>query len=106
VRASLDAALDRDLVRVIIIDAPRVLGWDAWRAATAHYGLGLVRAGLAGAMDEGTLPRTAVDPLAQLLLAAVEEAMLYVARAEDPAAARDEAADALSRLLRGLGTPG
>ena len=100
--ATLDIALDPKLVQLTILDAPAVLGWQAWREAGERYGLGLVRAGLTVAMDAGAIERAPVDPLAQLLLAAVEEAVVYVARAEDQEAARDEARAALHRLLDGL----
>jgi AcrR family transcriptional regulator len=100
--ATLDIALDPKLVQITILDAPAVLGWQAWREAGERYGLGLVRAGLTVAMDAGAIERAPVDPLAQLLLAAVEEAVVYVARAEDQQAARDEAQAALHRLLDGL----
>jgi AcrR family transcriptional regulator len=106
IRAGIDAtlalALDPKLVRLTILDAPGVLGWEAWRAAGERYGLGLVRAGLTAAMDAGEIPRAPVDPLAQLLLAAVEEAIVYVARAEDSEAALVEAKGALNRLIDGL----
>ncbi|HKP21826.1 MAG TPA: TetR/AcrR family transcriptional regulator [Thermoleophilaceae bacterium] len=106
VRAGIDAtlalALDPKLVRLTILDAPGVLGWEAWRAAGERYGLGLVRAGLTAAMDAGEIPRAPVDPLAQLVLAAVEEAIVYVARADDPKLALEEARDALNRLVDGL----
>jgi AcrR family transcriptional regulator len=104
INATLDLALDPRLVRLTILDAPAVLGWEEWRAAGERYGLGLVRAGLMGAMEAGAIERVPVDPLAQLLLAAVEEAIVYVARAEDPEAARPEAEAALNRLLDGLGS--
>ena len=100
--ATLELALDPKLVRLTILDAPGVLGWEAWRAAGERYGLGLVRAGLTAAMDAGELPRAPVDPLAQLLLAAVEEAIVYVARADDPKLALEEARGALNRLIDGL----
>jgi hypothetical protein len=79
-----------------------VLGWSAWRELGDRYGLGLLRARLEAAMDAGALGRAPVDPLAQLLLAALEEAMLYVARAEDPRRARAEAGVALARIVDGL----
>jgi len=105
-RAGVDAtvalALDPKLVQLTILDAPAVLGWQAWREAGERYGLGLVRTGLAVAMDAGAIVRAPVDPLAQLLLAAVEEAIVYVARSDDPEAAREEAQGALHRLLDGL----
>jgi AcrR family transcriptional regulator len=102
--ATLDLALDPRLVRLTILDAPAVLGWEEWRAAGERYGLGLVRAGLMGAMDAGVIPHAPVDPLAQLLLAAVEEAIVYVARSDDPESARADAQAALNRLLDGLGS--
>jgi AcrR family transcriptional regulator len=100
--ATLDLALDPKLVQLTILDAPSVLGWQEWRAAGERYGLGLVRAGLTAAMDAGAIARAPVDPLAQLLLAAVEEAVVYVARADDQQAALEEARAALHRLLDGL----
>lgn len=100
--ATLDATRDPEIVRLTILDAPAVLGWEAWRAAGERYGLGLVRAGLSAAMEDDAIVRAPLDPLAQLLLAAIEEAVVYVARADDPDSAREEAEAALNRLLDGL----
>ena len=102
VEATLDAALDPETVRLTILDAPAVLGWEAWREAGERYGLGLVRAGLQAAMDAGAIARAPLDPLSQLLLAAVEEAVVYVARAADKEGAREQAQAALHHLLDGL----
>jgi AcrR family transcriptional regulator len=102
IAATLDATRDPKLVQVSILDAPAVLGWEAWRAAGERYALGLVRAGLTAAMDAGAIARAPVDPLAQLLLAAIEEAVVYAARAKDGESAREEAEAALNRLLDGL----
>ena len=105
-RAGIDAtlalALDPKLVGLTILDAPNVLGWETWRAAGERYGLGLVRAGLTAAMEDGSITRAPLDPLAQLLLAAIEEAIVYVARSDDQQAAHAEARAALHRLLDGL----
>ena len=102
IAATLDATRDPKLVQLTILDAPAVLGWEAWRAAGERYGLGLVRAGLSAAMEAGAIGRVPIDPLAQLLLAAIEEAVVYVARADDGGTAREEAEEALNRLLDGL----
>ncbi len=100
--AALDASLDPGLARLTLLDAPAVLGWEAWRELGERYALGTVRAALAAAMEAGTVPAGAVDPLAQIVLAAVEEAALLVGRAEDKDAARAAAGDALARLIEGL----
>lgn len=103
-RAYLDACTEPTVMRISLIDAPSVLGWEEWRQMDARYGLGLVTTALRAAMDAGVLRRHAVEPLAQLLLAAMAEAGLMVATAPDPSAARDQVEAALLALLEGLRT--
>lgn len=98
----LDASLTAEVQQVLLIDGPAVLGWQEWRALEARYGLGAIRTLLDAAATEGTLAQDPTDALAHLLLAAVDEAALYIANAENPAAARDIAVSAMSALLRGL----
>ena len=100
--AALEAASDERVARLSLVDAPAVLGWREWRAAGERHALGLVRATLAAAMDSGALARAPVDPLAQVLLAAVEEAALYVSRAERRDDARAQARQVLTRVVDGL----
>ena len=40
--AFLDASLDPEVRRIILIDGPAVLGWDVWRAIEAQHGLGAI----------------------------------------------------------------
>ena len=101
-RAYLDACTEPTVIQISLIDAPSVLGWEEWREIDARYGLGLVTTALRAAMDTGVLRRHAVEPLAQLLLAAMAEAGLMVATAPDPASARDQVEAAVLALLEGL----
>jgi len=100
----LDACLDLDVQQIILTDGPSVLGWDEWRAIEEKYGLSLVASGLTAAMAGGYMKEQPVGPLAHLLLAAVHEAGLFIARSEDVAAAREEMGASLTRLLDGLRT--
>jgi AcrR family transcriptional regulator len=101
-RAFLDVCTDPAITRVTLIDAPSVLGWEEWREIDMRYGLGLVSAGLQGAIDAGAIPPQPVRPLAHLLLGAMGEAGMAIANAEDPTAARAEIEPALLSLLEGL----
>ena len=101
----LDASLTPEVQRILLIDGPAVLGWQEWRAIEARYGLGGVRGMLELAVADGSLPRQPVEVLAHLLLATTAEAALFIANANDPAAARDQAVDALDRLLSGIKGP-
>src|SRR3954466_5806622 len=41
-RAFLDACTEPAMIRIALIDAPTVLGWEEWREIDARYGLGIV----------------------------------------------------------------
>jgi AcrR family transcriptional regulator len=102
VAAFLDACMDPAVQRIMMTDAPSVLGWDEWREIDAQYGLGLVKASLANAMETGLIARQPVDPLAHLIVGALDEAAMYIARAGDTKAARREMGDAVKRMFAGL----
>jgi AcrR family transcriptional regulator len=86
--AFLDAALDPAVRRIVLLDAPAVLGWQAWREMDTTYGLGLVSEALSHCMEAGLMTPRPVQPLAHILLAALNEAAMLVANADDPVATR------------------
>jgi AcrR family transcriptional regulator len=100
--AYLDIALDPAVQRVMLIDAPAVLDWEVRRQITEVYGLGLVREVLRHAMEAGQIAEQPPEPLAHILLAALHEAVLLLARAEDPGAARAEIGAVVDHLLASL----
>ena len=100
--AFLDACMAPVVQRVILVDAPSVLGWAAWRELDARYGFGLLRTALQGLMDAGQIEPQPVEPLAHMLLGALSEAGMVIAGAEDVQAARDAVGVSLDRLLRGV----
>jgi len=101
-RLFLDACAEPEVERIILLDAPAVLGWEAWRDLAGRYGLGLIQFALQSAMDAGAIVQQPVVPLAHVLIGALDECALYVARAEDPAAARDQCAAIFDRILRSI----
>ena len=99
----LDASAEnRDVQQVLLIDGPAVLGWEQWRTLEAEYGLGAITAMLDAAVDQRVIPKQPTGPLAHMLLAAVDEAALYIANADDRRQARNQARRALTNLLSGL----
>jgi len=88
--------------RILLIDAPAVLGWERWRAMEERHALGAIRATLQAIADQGNLRPELVGTLAHMLLASVNEIALVVARSDDPAAAMKDGADAIDELLRRL----
>lgn len=100
--AWLDACREREIQQIVLLDAPAVLGWERWREIGQRYALGLVEGVLAQAMETGRVVRQPVRPLAHLLIGALDEAALYVARADDPEAARAEMRAVLGAVIGGL----
>ena len=104
VRAFLDAAGDGPCRRIVLVDGPSVLGWETWREIDERYGFAIVKGSLEAAMNAGVLKRKPVDAAAHVFLAALSEAALQIARAEDQDAARDEMFDALWTMIESLRT--
>lgn len=98
----LDLSLDLEVQRITLIDGPAVLGWEEWHEIEARYGLGLIEAALGAAMKAGQIRELPVEELAIVLLGALMEAALQLARAGEPEPARARSAGVLRALLEGL----
>jgi AcrR family transcriptional regulator len=103
--AWLDASTEPDLQRIVLLDGPSVLGWDRWREICLRHTVGLVAALLQDGIGRGTLPAQPVLALTHVLVGAVDEAALYIAQAEDEAAARKDMDIVLRRLTLSLAAP-
>ena len=85
VAAFLDECAEPGFQRIALHDAPAVLGWDRWREIAASNGLGLIEASLIAAIEAGEIRPLPVRPTAHLLLGALDEAAMLLARSADPA---------------------
>lgn len=102
IEAFLDCCMDPAAQRIVLLDAPSVLGWDTWREIDDGYFLGLVIELMNKEMDSGEFTRQPAEPLAQMLMGALTEAALAIARAPDVTQARAEFGAAALRLVEGL----
>ena len=100
--AFLDACEDPAVQRIALVDAPSVLGWERWRAIGLQYGFGLVQGTVQAAMDAGLIDRQPVRPLAHLLLGAIDEGAMLVARADDGGETRRQVGASIARFLDAL----
>jgi AcrR family transcriptional regulator len=100
--AFLDACEDPAVQRIALMDAPSVLGWEEWREIGMSYGLGLTEASLKAALDAGLIEPQPVRPLAHLLLGALDEGAMLVARADDRGKTRAEVGATVGRMINSL----
>ena len=100
--AWLRMAGDPVIQQIVLIDAPSVVGWERWREIDEGNSFGLLKAALQGAAGKGLVATGSVDVLAHMLLAALIEVALVIARAEDTAEATRAGEEALEQLLASL----
>jgi len=96
------ASTEPEAQQIVLLDGPSVLGWDRWREIATEHGLGLIEATLQAAIEAGAIDAQPVRPLAHVLMGALDEAAMLVARAEDPGKMRAEVGQTLTALLDGL----
>src|SRR6476619_5542453 len=103
--AWLDIAAEPEVRRLMLVDAPSVIGWAEYREMSQSNSVDAAEQLLNAAIEAGQLRPQPVRPLAMVLLGAFEEAATYMARAEDPAQAREEVRAVLRDLIDGLLRP-
>jgi len=101
-RAFLELARVDKVRQIALIDAPAVLGWQKWREVEERHGFGLLKASLKSAAKARGLRREPMDVLAQMLLAALIEAALLIARGGDPGATMRSSRAAVDRIIDGI----
>jgi AcrR family transcriptional regulator len=101
-RTWLRAALDPEIQRIVLLDAPAVIGWTRWREIDEQRTLGGLRRNLELIAAQGRLADADIDLLAHMVLASVSEAALLIAGSERPRAALRAGERAVDLMLAGL----
>src|SRR3954467_8625413 len=86
IEAFLEECAQPELRQIALHDAPAVLGWERWREIGAANGLGLIEASLFAAVEAGEIRPVPVKPTAHLLMGALDEAAMLLARDDRPEA--------------------
>lgn len=101
-RGFLDAALEPEVQRIILVDGPVILGWQTLRAIQEAGSMAAIEVLVHRAIAEGSIEPQPVREFTHMLVAALEEAALLVAHSADPDEARAASGEVLERLLRAL----
>lgn len=96
--AFLDAITDTSVARVLLLDAPAVIGWVQWRELDAQTS----ETHLREALTDVGVPAPLVDAMTVQLSGAMNEAALWITQQARGTDARQQAHDALDRLLEAV----
>jgi AcrR family transcriptional regulator len=99
-RAYLDACRDPALARMLVLEAPVVLGWKTWCNLEQKYEV----AAFARCLSEAGALSEPAETLAQVILGALTTGARVIATSADPDKARSEVERTIDRLLAGLRT--
>jgi hypothetical protein len=99
--AFLDACLEPEFRRIVILDSVSVLQQQAWEGGIEHIELPMLRSVLTP-LVESHLPGLGVEALVYVALGGLYGAALYIARSPEPRAARAEQDAVLDTLIGGL----
>jgi AcrR family transcriptional regulator len=88
--------------QISLIDAPAVIGWQRWREIDEQHAFGLVKAAIAAISANGRVKPELVDVFAHMVLAALLEVALLLARADEGRLAIRRGQQAIDELLTAL----
>jgi len=100
--AWLDIAGEPEVRRLVLLDAPNILGWAGFREISQRYGLGMTEQLLTAAIEAGQLKAQPVRPLATVMIGALDEAAMSIANADDTTAEREQVRAVVHDLIDGL----
>ena len=84
--------------RIIFVEAPQVVGPEAWRKIELQYAFGALRTVLVSLRDTGVIKPYPVDLIARMLLALLHETSAELARSRHDPAVRAQISD----LVKGV----
>ena len=99
--AFLDACLEPEFRRIVVLDSVAVLQQGAWEGGIEYIELPMLRQVLTPLLQT-YLPGLGADALAHVTLGGLYGAALYIARSADPKAAQKEVDGVLDALVTGL----
>lgn len=99
--AYVDACGEPALARMLVLEAPAVLGWKTWCNLEQRYEV----AAFARCLKEIDGLNEPAETLAQVILGALTTGARVIANAPDPEAARAQVRQTIDRLISGLRSP-
>jgi AcrR family transcriptional regulator len=102
VRAYVKVCLDPSYQRIVIHEAPVVMGWERWRETEEHYSYGLVKLAVERLIEAELVEDLPVETTARMLFGAMSSGAMVIAGAADQRKASAEVSTVLVSLLEGM----
>ena len=102
IQAYVGVCLEPAYQRIVIHEAPVVMGWERWREAEEHFSYGLVRATVEALIDAGEMAALPVEVTARILFGALSAGAETIASAADSKKAAAEVRKTIVAVMEGM----
>ncbi|RIX49373.1 TetR/AcrR family transcriptional regulator [Paenibacillus nanensis] len=101
-RAFVAAAVEPHIKRILLIDGPAVLGWEAWRRMDEENSMRHLREQLQLMQQQGYLKPVPIDAMTHFLSGALNESALWIAQSSDDNQSLEDTMIVISQFLKGF----
>lgn len=102
VQEFMKVCLDPSYQRLVIREAPAVMGFERWREAEEQHSYGIVRTVLGQLIEEGELGEVPVEATARMMFASLAAGAQIIAEADDPRTASADVLTVLIHMIDGI----
>ncbi|WP_098743133.1 TetR family transcriptional regulator [Paenibacillus sp. EZ-K15] len=101
-RAFIAAVVEPQNKRIMLIDGPSVVGWEAWREMDELHSMSHLREQLTLMQEQGMMKKIPVDAMTHALSGALNECSLWVAQMPATNKGIEETMDVIAGMLQGF----
>ncbi|WP_028610141.1 TetR/AcrR family transcriptional regulator [Paenibacillus harenae] len=101
-RSFVAAAVEPRNKRILLIDGPAVLGWEAWRRMDEENSMRHLREQLGLLQQQGSLKPVPLDAMTHFLSGALNESALWIAQSPDEGGSLEDTITVITLVLKGI----
>lgn len=102
IHAYIGVCLEPSYQRIVIHEAPVVMGWERWREAEEHFSYGLVRAAVESLVDAGEIEPLPVEVTARVLFGALSAGAETIASSPEPKKTAADVTKTITTVMTGM----
>ena len=102
IHAYVGVCLEPAYQRIVIHEAPVVMGWERWREAEEHFSYGLVRETVESLVEAGEIEQLPVEVTARILFGALSAGAETIAGSPDPKKTAMDVTKTITTVMTGM----
>jgi AcrR family transcriptional regulator len=101
-REFVTVCLEPGYQRIVLQEAPAVMGWERWRQVEDQFSYSVVRTAVASLLDAGLIAVGPIEITARLLFGAISSGAMLIADATDQRTASKQVSEVVEQILTAM----